>query len=877
TCIVDTGIDYTHFDLGGCDSASFLAGNCSKVLGGYDFVNSDSNPMDDNGHGTHVVGIVASENNTYRGVAPGAKLVALKVCDSKGSCSDADVQAGIDWCVNNASKYNITVISISLGDCSNHNTYCNDDVLASSINLAAAQGIMVSVAAGNCNAAQCPGISCTLGPSSPACVENATAVGAVTDADSILYQRGSLFELFAPGNDIYSTKLGGGFLPLGGTSMATPHVSGAIALLQQFNRLNKGKDLTPFEIKTCLNSTGKLINDSSGSGLLFSRIDIYAAILSLNDVPNIIIYSPTNNSYLHQSFNLNISIVDSSLSISNHSITNSSGNTIQSNSNISINSASFTWTDLTNISNSTFPDGNYTITVFANSTLGNSTISYVNFIVDKTNPSLFAINIAPETIYNNNTVILTTNITDTNLNSSRLYLESNLSGTWTNYSLTLETGNKYNFTINSQNLTNQKNIAYRFHAFDLANNSNSSETYNFTVQNRAPTNLNITSLTNGTVLELGNTYSFNATASDPDSDTLIYLWNFGDGTSYSLIQNSSHQFNSTGNFTILLNVSDSYSSFNLTNITLIVNDTQTPNLTSITYNSSVNLESENNQTVNASVSDPSGIFNLTLYFNNTPQNRSCSSQTNTSWTCSWGWTGLSMGNHNFTINLTDNFTTKHSTSPTYNFTVIGCGDGIKNGVETCDGSDLDGKSCVSQGYASGTLTCSNTCSFNISSCISVSSSSSGGGGGGGGGGSTSSTPICTIGAINCQGSTQYKECIASGTKNAWSEIKEVPLQKECKSGSLIKIEETSQETITPKETTTPKQEKVEETNQSLTLNSDLSAKNPEEKTAKETSEGTSLTGRAVGFIEKVSSGGTLYILIALVILLTAFYLLARKS
>ncbi|MFH0840785.1 MAG: S8 family serine peptidase, partial [bacterium] len=875
TCIVDTGIDYTHFDLGGCDSASFLAGNCSKVLGGYDFVNSDSNPMDDYGHGTHVAGIVASENNTYRGVAPGAKLVALKVCDSGGSCSDADVQAGIDWCVNNASKYNITVISISLGDCSNHNTYCSDDVLASSINLAAAQGIVVSVAAGNCNTAQCPGISCTLGPSSPACVENATAVGAVTDTDSILYQRGSLFELFAPGNDIYSTKLGGGFFPLEGTSMATPHVSGAIALLQQFNKLNLNKTLTPSEIKNCLNSTGKSINDSSGSGLLFSRIDIYAAILSLNDIPNITIYSPANNSYLRQSFNLNISIVDSSLSISNYSITNSSGSAVQSNSNTDINSAIFNWNDTVNISNSTFPDGNYTLAIFANSTLGNSTISSLNFIVDKTNPSIFAINITPSTVYNNDTVILTANITDTNLNASKPYLESNLSGTWTNYSLTLETGNKYGFTINSQNLTNQKSIAYRFHAFDLANNSNSSEIYNFTVQNRAPTNLNITYPANGTVLELGNTYSFNATASDPDSDSLIYVWNFGDGTSYSPIQNSSHQFNSTGNFIIILNVSDSYGSFNLTNITLFVNDTQAPNLTLITYNSSVDLEIESNQNVTISISDPSGIFNLTLYFNNTPQNRSCSSQTNITWTCSWSWNSLSMGNHNFTINLTDNFTTKHSTSSTYNFTVIGCGDGIKNSGETCDSSDLDGKTCVSQGYASGTLSCSSSCALDTSSCVSSSSppttpTNSGGGGGGG----SSSTPICTVGAINCQGSTQYKECIDSGTKNAWSEIREVPLQKECKLGSLINIEETLPKTITTQKENT---EETASSNSELTQDTlNLVTKNPEE-TAKETSKGTSLTGRAVGFIEKVSSGGTLYILIALVILLTAFYLLARKS
>lgn len=72
--VIDTGIDYTHPDLGGC------FGPGCKVVGGYDFVNHDPNPMDDNGHGTHVAGIVAA-NGTLQGVAPEAKLMAFKVLD----------------------------------------------------------------------------------------------------------------------------------------------------------------------------------------------------------------------------------------------------------------------------------------------------------------------------------------------------------------------------------------------------------------------------------------------------------------------------------------------------------------------------------------------------------------------------------------------------------------------------------------------------------------------------------------------------------------------------------------------------------------------------------------------------------------------------
>ena len=106
-CVIDSGIDYTHPDLGGCSQATFLGGACGKVLAGHDYKNNDVNPLDDQGHGTHVAGIIASEDVTYRGVAPGAKLVALKVCDhtASGNCLTDDIVAAIDWCVDNSSPF----------------------------------------------------------------------------------------------------------------------------------------------------------------------------------------------------------------------------------------------------------------------------------------------------------------------------------------------------------------------------------------------------------------------------------------------------------------------------------------------------------------------------------------------------------------------------------------------------------------------------------------------------------------------------------------------------------------------------------------------------------------------------------------------------
>ncbi len=279
-CIVDTGVDYNHSDLGN--------GWGNKVIGGYRSLNNGAdqqecsqNPsacFDDEGHGTHVAGIISSDNNMYKGVAPDAKIVAAKVLDSSGSGWASDIIAGIDWCIDNASIFNISVISISIGDKTAHNTYCNNDIIAPIINTAVGKNITVMISSGNCE-----GVSCTSGVSSPACVENATAIGAVNGADAIGYQRGALFELLAPGLSIHSTQLNGGFTDKSGTSMAAPHAAGAAALLQQFNKLQNGNSLTPAQIKETLNDTGIIIDDSGGSGYNFSRIDVYSAIQSLNN------------------------------------------------------------------------------------------------------------------------------------------------------------------------------------------------------------------------------------------------------------------------------------------------------------------------------------------------------------------------------------------------------------------------------------------------------------------------------------------------------------------------------------------------------------------------------------------------------------------
>ena len=288
-CIVDTGIDYTHSDLGGCFGANDSSSSC-KVLGGYDFVNVDNDPMDDQGHGTHVAGIVAA-NGIVRGVAPGANLVALKVCNDKGACFGDDIKAGLEWCITNRDNFNISVISVSLGGGS-FSDYCPNDFLASAVNNAYKENISIAIASGNGGS--------TSEVTSPACIENATSVASSTKTDGIssFSNRNSMVDLIAPGSSVVSTCIGNSSCTKSGTSMSTPHVSGAFALMNQFYQLHNNRPPFVSELENFFKSSGVPILDS-GSGINYSRIDFSSRIQEINN-SLITVFSP-NNSYHNNS------------------------------------------------------------------------------------------------------------------------------------------------------------------------------------------------------------------------------------------------------------------------------------------------------------------------------------------------------------------------------------------------------------------------------------------------------------------------------------------------------------------------------------------------------------------------------------------------
>ncbi len=246
--IIDTGIDYNHPDLGQGIGAGF------KVVGGYDFVNGDNDPMDDHGHGTHVAGIAAANGVSFKGVAPDAKLMAYKVLTSEGWGYDSWIMAAIERSADPDQNPNtddaLDVVSMSLGRAPVAN-----DPMAEAVNNAVAKGIVFTIAAGN------DYDYFTVG--SPGIAEKAITVAAVDNNGftAPFSSKGPVAgtlalkpDVAAPGVDINSTFPNQQYESLSGTSMATPHVAGAAALI-----LEKHPDWTPEMVK------GALMNSANPS------------------------------------------------------------------------------------------------------------------------------------------------------------------------------------------------------------------------------------------------------------------------------------------------------------------------------------------------------------------------------------------------------------------------------------------------------------------------------------------------------------------------------------------------------------------------------------------------------------------------------------
>ena len=251
--VIDTGIDLKHPDLQ------------ANIKGGYNAINPLKSPNDDNGHGTHVAGIIAALNNSIGvvGVGPNIDLYAIKVLNASGSGYLSDVIEGLDWAVTNGMQ----VVNMSLGTSQDVQSF-HDAILN-----AYDAGITIVAAAGNSGGAVV----------FPAAYPEVIAVSATDQNNQIasFSSRGPEVDLAAPGVNIYSTYKGQSYTTLSGTSMAAPHVSGAAALIIDTKKCDLNLDgiCTPAEVQQRLEQTAIDLGDPGkdnlyGSGL----VNVYNAL-----------------------------------------------------------------------------------------------------------------------------------------------------------------------------------------------------------------------------------------------------------------------------------------------------------------------------------------------------------------------------------------------------------------------------------------------------------------------------------------------------------------------------------------------------------------------------------------------------------------------
>lgn len=285
--VADTGVDLDHPDLE------------NQLLPGYDFVDLDKDPNDENGHGTHVAGIIAAEKNEIgvRGVAYGAKILPVRVLDENGRGTSADIANGICWAAGlgvtitrddgttekvNAPGNHAQIINLSLGG------YGRDRLEADAIKKARAAGCLVVVSAGN------DGLPTTVVDQfggiflSPANLPGVLSVMAAAPDGTLAFfsnydsdpGAGWEYEILAPGEDILSTGIGGDYVFMSGTSMASPAVAGAAAVLMG---LGCSAD-SAFQI---LASSPETTVEKNGASYSYPTLNLAACVEMAKTDPNV--------------------------------------------------------------------------------------------------------------------------------------------------------------------------------------------------------------------------------------------------------------------------------------------------------------------------------------------------------------------------------------------------------------------------------------------------------------------------------------------------------------------------------------------------------------------------------------------------------------
>lgn len=260
--LIDTGADANHQSLK------------NKVVAFKDFVNNQTAPYDDNGHGTHCASLIAGDEV---GVAPGSKLVVIKVMDRDGACYLSDAIKALDWCLENKDRYGIKIVSFSVGG---ENPSDGSSLLDEACNRMVEEGLVMCVAAGN--SGPTPG-SIVI----PGDAENVITVGAI-DKRGAIFERSSRGpaangeikpDLVTMGVDVVSALAGSkdDYSSMSGTSMAVPQVSGAAAVL-----LEAQPDLKPADVKRVLLKTADDLGQSGPDNIYgYGALNVTEAVESM--------------------------------------------------------------------------------------------------------------------------------------------------------------------------------------------------------------------------------------------------------------------------------------------------------------------------------------------------------------------------------------------------------------------------------------------------------------------------------------------------------------------------------------------------------------------------------------------------------------------
>lgn len=294
--VIDSGVDFNHASLAGkfWTNPGEIAGNgidddssgYIDDVRGWDFYGNDNNPEDQNGHGTAISGIIAANQFTYNGatyggIAPGAKLIPLKISDPTGAYSTAfaqRVEKALQWVETNYSRYNIRIVNMSV------RTPVADyqNIYADEISRLANNGVMIIAAGGQ----EDPDDDVVF----PAADANAYGISVVNSNNTFptgTVNRGPGIDLLAPGNGVPILLRGGGFgVSALATSYSTPFATGAAALVKQI-----APNFTSAQIMSVLKDSGVNVTDTSTgwtySGRTYKRLDVFAAIQLAEERKNV--------------------------------------------------------------------------------------------------------------------------------------------------------------------------------------------------------------------------------------------------------------------------------------------------------------------------------------------------------------------------------------------------------------------------------------------------------------------------------------------------------------------------------------------------------------------------------------------------------------